>query len=121
LKAPVHSIKIHGIKNCDTMKKAMRWLDEAGVDFTFHDYRKDGVDAAMLGGWCAQVGWEMLLNRRGTTWRKLDEADKQGIDEARAIALMCEYPAMIKRPLVELEDGSIEPGFSAARYTELFS
>jgi len=117
----VHSIKIHGIKNCDTMKKAMRWLDEAGVAYSFHDVRADGLDAGKLAKWCAAVGWEVMLNRRGLTWRKLDDAQKADVDEAKAIALLMAYPAMMKRPLVELEDGSIEVGFSAARYTELFT
>jgi len=110
---------IYGIKNCDTMKKAMRWLDEAGVAYTFHDYRVEGIESEQLAAWCGKVGWEALLNRRGTTWRRLDEADKQGLDEARAIELMIEHPAMIKRPVLEYA-GGIEVGFSPARYEALF-
>jgi len=113
-------VSIYGIQNCDTMKKAMRWLDEAGVDYRFHDYRKQGLDAELLAGWCAQLGWEALLNRRGTTWRKLDDAVKQDLDEAQAIALMCEHPAMIKRPVLVMPE-RVEVGFSAERYSELFA
>lgn len=111
---------IYGIRNCDTVKKAMRWLDEAGVEYRFHDYRKQGLDADLLAGWCAQLGWNVLLNRRGTTWRKLDDAVKQDLDEARAIALMIEHPAMIKRPVLVMP-GHIEAGFSAERYNGLFA
>lgn len=110
---------IYGIKKCDTMQKAMRWLDAAGVSYVFHDYRKDGVGADQLGAWCAALGWEDLLNRRGTTWRKLDDALKQDVDEARAIALMQAHPALIKRPLLEVA-GHIEVGFSPERYSALF-
>lgn len=111
---------IYGIKNCDTMKKAMRWLDAAGVSYHFHDYRCAGVDKQRLAAWCAELGWETLLNRRGTTWRGLDETLKADLDEAGAIALMVEQPALIKRPVVEFAD-RVEVGFSEARYAALFS
>jgi len=102
------------------MKKARRWLDDAGVPYEFHDYKKSGIDAATLKNWCEQVGWEILLNRRGLTWRRLDEAQKQDVDQARAIVLMAEFPSMIKRPVLEM-DGRIEVGFSAEKYTQLFA
>jgi len=111
---------LYGIPNCDTMKKARRWLDEAGVSYDFHDYKKHGIDAATLKGWCKQVGWEVLLNRRGTTWRRLSATQKQDVNEARAIALMVEFPAMIKRPVLDV-DGRIEVGFSAEKYAHLFA
>lgn len=111
---------MYGISNCDTIRKARRWLDDAGVDFRFHDYRKDGIDAQMLAGWCQALGWEALLNRHGTTWRRLDDAAKADLDEERAIALMCEHPAMIKRPLLDVA-GHLELGFSAERYDALFA
>ncbi|MDQ6971782.1 MAG: ArsC family reductase, partial [Mariprofundaceae bacterium] len=111
---------LSGIRNCDTMKKARRWLDDAGVAYEFHDYKKAGVDPVRLKQWCGQLGWEPLLNRRGTTWRKLDEAQKQDLDEARAIALMLEHPSMIKRPVLDV-DGRIELGFSAESYAALFA
>jgi len=113
-------IRLYGIKNCDTMKKARRWLDDAGVTYEFHDYKKSGIDTATLKNWCEQVGWEILLNRRGLTWRRLSDAQKQDVDEARAIALMAEYPSMIKRPVLEM-DGRIEVGFLAEKYAQLFA
>ena len=94
------TITLHGIPNCDTVKKARVWLDAAGVAYSFHDYKKAGIDAATLRGWAGEVGWEVLLNRAGTTFRKLPDADKDGLDEAKAIALMVAQPSMIKRPVV---------------------
>ena len=111
---------IYGIKNCDTIKKARRWLDEAGVVCTFHDFRVDGLDPECLDRWCATLDWETLLNRRGLTWRSLSDAEKDGLDEAKAMALMLRHPALIKRPVLEA-GGTIEVGFSPARYASLFS
>jgi arsenate reductase (glutaredoxin) len=95
---------IYGIKNCDTMKKARIWLDGRGDAYAFHDYKASGIDEATLRGWIEQVGWEKLLNRSGTTFRKLPEADKAGIDADKAVALMLAQPSMIKRPVVEHAD-----------------
>lgn len=92
-------LTIHGIPNCDTMKKARAWLAAAGIEASFHDYRKDGVPEA-LSDWVDALGWEALLNRAGTTFRKLDEADKAGLDAPRALALMRTQPGMIKRPVL---------------------
>jgi arsenate reductase len=114
-------LTIYGIRNCDTMKKAMRWLDGAGVAYTFHDFRVAGIEPGKLAAWCASLGWEKLLNRRGLTWRKLDDSQKLDIDETRAIALMAEYPTLIKRPVLEFADYNIEVGFSPARYEALLS
>ncbi len=97
-------ITIYGIKNCDTMKKARAWLDGHGVAYAFHDYKASGVERARLQGWAKAVGWETLLNRAGTTFRKLPEADKEGLNESKAIALMLAQPSMIKRPVLELGD-----------------
>lgn len=94
------TITLYGIANCDTVKKARAWLDAAGVGYAFHDYKKAGVDAERLRGWAGEVGWEVLLNRAGTTFRKLPEADKANLDEDKAIALMVAQPGMIKRPVV---------------------
>ncbi|MDX8392262.1 MAG: ArsC family reductase [Mariprofundaceae bacterium] len=113
-------LKIYGIANCDTMKKARRWLDDAGLAYDFHDYKKAAIDAETLQNWCAQVGWEILLNRRGLTWRRLDDAQKQNVDETRAIALMVEYPSMIKRPVLDV-DGRIKVAFSAEKYAAIFA
>lgn len=92
---------IYGIKACDTMKKARGWLDEKGVAYAFHDYKSAGIDAKTLDGWAKKVGWEKLLNRAGTTFRKLPDADKADINEAKAMALMLAHPSMIKRPVLE--------------------
>ena len=108
----------YGIKNCDTMKKAWTWLDGHAVAYAFHDYKKAGVDRATLEGWARRVGWETLLNRAGTTFKKLPEADKQGIDEGKAIALMLAQPSMIKRPVLEA-DGKLYVGFKPQTYAEL--
>ena len=95
------TVTLYGIPNCDTVKKARVYLDARGVGYHFHDYKKAGVDAADLKRWAKQVGWEVLLNKAGTTFKKLPDADKVGIDEAKAIALMQANPSMIKRPVVE--------------------
>src|SRR5438552_134985 len=105
------SLTIYGIKNCDTMKKARVWLDKAGKPYGFHDYKTAGIDRARLEGWAARVGWETLLNRAGTTFRKLPEADKGGLTEKKAILLMLAQPSMIKRPVLELPGGDILVGF----------
>ncbi|MDR7114336.1 ArsC family reductase [Caulobacter sp. BE254] len=95
---------IYGIKACDTMKKARDWLDGHGVAYGFHDYKTTGIDRPRLETWSRSVGWETLLNKAGTTFRKLPDVDKQGIDEAKAIALMLANPSMIKRPVLEAGD-----------------
>ncbi|MGJ5067549.1 ArsC family reductase [Bradyrhizobium oligotrophicum] len=96
------SITIYGIKNCDTMKKARAWLDDHGVAYEFHDYKTAGIDKAKLKAWSDELGWEVLLNRAGTTFKKLPDADKDGLTESRAIALMLAQPSMIKRPVLDL-------------------
>jgi Spx/MgsR family transcriptional regulator len=114
------TLTLYGIPNCDTVKKARRWLDEHGVAHRFHDYRKDGLDAAQLQGWIDTLGWEKLLNRSGTTFRKLPDAEKEGLDAAKAKALMLEQPAMIRRPLVDA-DGALNVGFSADDWQQRFA
>jgi len=113
------TVHMYGIPNCDTIKKARKWLAEHNIDYTFHDYKKEGVDATLLRNWCAQVGWEVLLNKRGTTWRKLPDTDKNTIDETLAQSLLCEHTSMIKRPVLVYGE-HIEVGFSAAAYEALF-
>lgn len=98
-------INLYGIPNCDTVKKARKWLDGAGIAHRFHDVRKDGLDAARLGDWIAAAGWEALINKSGTTFRKLPDAAKADLDAAKASALMLAEPAMIKRPVVEYPGG----------------
>jgi arsenate reductase (glutaredoxin) len=113
------SIVLHGIPNCDTVKKTRTWFDGHGIAYDFHDYKKAGVDGPMLKGWAAEVGWETLLNRAGTTFRKLPDAEKSDIDEAKAIALMVAQPSLIKRPIVT-GAGSLLVGFKPERYAEVF-
>lgn len=108
------SVTIYGIRNCGTMKKAFARLEEQGVDYTFHDYKKQGVTRQALQRWCASAGWEKVLNRAGTTFRKLPDAAKADLDEAKAIALMLNQPSMIKRPVIETGD-TIEIGFKPLR------
>jgi arsenate reductase len=108
-------VTLYGIRNCDTMKKARAWLDAQGVAYDFHDYKASGIDAETLRGWAAQVGWETLLNRAGTTFRKLPDAEKADLDEAKAIALMVAQPSSIKRPVFE-SDGALTVGFAPDRY-----
>ncbi len=99
------NITLYGIPNCDTVKKARTWLDARGIAFSFHDYKKAGADAEKLAAWCAAKGWETILNRAGTTFKKLPEADRADLDQAKAITLMLAQPSMIKRPVVEYEGG----------------
>lgn len=99
------SIALYGIPNCDTVKKARGWLDARGLAYSFHDFKKEGAAEEKLATWCRSAGWEVVLNRAGTTFRKLPECDKAGLDEGRAIALMLAAPSMIKRPVVEHSRG----------------
>lgn len=111
-------LTIFGIKNCDTMKKAFAWLDESGLAYTFHDYKKQGIDAKTLQRWEQQVGWEALLNRRGTTWRKLPASEQATICQSTALSLMEAQPSLIKRPVVEYE-GGLMIGFNADSWQQL--
>lgn len=110
---------IYGIRNCDTMKKARDWLAEQGIDSQFHDYKLLGIDRAHLQRWCAVLGWETVLNRAGTTFRKLTAAQRDGLDEASAIDLMQAQPSLIKRPILEQGD-HVLAGFKPERYAVLF-
>ena len=111
-------IKIYGIPNCDTMKKARKWLDNNQLDYEFHDYKKHGVPEKNLKQWVKQAGWETLLNKRGTTWRKLDDTVKNNIDENSAIAVMLENPSAIKRPVLE-KGKTLLVGFKEEEYNTL--
>jgi arsenate reductase len=108
-------IQLYGIPNCDTVKKARAWLDARGIAYGFHDYKKEGADLARLGEWSDAVGWDTLLNRRGTTFRGLADADKTAIDRAKALHLMAKHPSLIKRPVVEYP-GGVLVGFDAAAW-----
>jgi arsenate reductase len=110
-------IVIYGIKNCDTMKKARAWLDANGVAYTFHDYKTSGIERAKLAAWCQSAGWERVLNKSGTTFRKLSDAERAHVDEAKAIDLMLAQPSMIKRPVLEL-GRTLLVGFSPESYAK---
>ena len=112
-------ITMYGIPNCDTVKKARTWLEGHGVEYGFHDYKKAGVEKAMLEGWVKQVGWEVLLNRAGLTFKKLPDDQKEGLTEKKAIALMLAQPSMIKRPVVDRR-GKITVGFKPDVYEKSF-
>ena len=114
-------IHLYGIPNCDTVKKARKWLDGAGLDYAFHDYKKEGADPEKLQRWADRAGWEVLLNRRGTTFRKLPDEDKADIDRGKALGLMVEHPSMIKRPVVETDDGDrVLVGFKESEWENAF-
>jgi arsenate reductase len=112
-------ITIYGIKNCDTMKKARAWLDAKGVAYAFHDYKAEGIDKASLERWAKEVGWEILLNRAGTTFRKLPDAQRENVTEKKAIALMLEQPSMIKRPVLDVGE-TLVVGFKPEVYAKAF-
>ncbi len=110
---------LYGIKNCDTVKKARKWLDSAGIDYRFYDFRSDGLEKGRLTAWSQTVGWETLLNRRGTTWRQLPDAVKENINKNNVLDLMTEQPTLIKRPVLE-QGEVILVGFTEANYKTLF-
>lgn len=111
------TVHLYGIPNCDTVKKARAWLDANGVRYVFHDYKKVGADPVRLEQWAGEVGWEALLNTRGTTFRKLPEAQQQGLDRARALTLMAAHPSLIKRPVGE-HLGGVLVGFDPALWAD---
>ena len=110
---------VYGIKNCDTVKKACKWLDSNNIDYQFHDFRKDGLTQTKVKQWSGQVDWETLLNRRGTTWRKLSDQEKESINKTNAIKLMTEQPTLIKRPVIEYRK-KVLVGFSEDVYQQTF-
>ena len=113
------SIILYGIPNCDTVKKARSWLDARGIAYVFHDYKKQGADPARIAGWVEQAGWEKVLNRAGTTFRKLPDADREGLDADKAVRIMAANPSCIKRPVVEFSDGLLV-GFKDAEWNAAF-
>lgn len=110
---------IYGISNCDTVRKAKRWLDDHGIDYRFHDFRKDGITSEMVESWCEAKGFETVLNKRGTTWRQLADEIKNNADEEQLKALLCEQPTLIKRPVLEY-NGAVHIGFKADAYQQIF-
>ncbi|AIY65388.1 ArsC family reductase [Pseudoalteromonas piratica] len=113
-------IKLFGIPNCDTIKKAKKWLEQNNIDYTFHDYRKDGISTEMVSDFCQQLDWQQVLNKRGTTYRQLDDATKESLTAESVIALLVEHPAMIKRPILQ-KDNELYLGFKAEQYQSIFS
>jgi arsenate reductase (glutaredoxin) len=113
------AVTIYGIKNCDTMKKARTWLDKHGVAYDFHDYKTAGIDRGTLEGWARATGWETLLNRAGTTFRKLPEKERDDVTEKKAVALMLDQPSMIKRPVLDV-GGKLLVGFKPENYEAAF-
>ena len=114
------TVTIYGIKNCDTMKRARTWLDDHGVKYAFHDYKAVGIDKRRLETWAKEIGWETLLNRAGTTFRKLPDKDRDNVTEKQAIALMLQQPSMIKRPVLDV-NGKLVVGFKPEIYAKTFS
>ncbi len=114
------SVVMYGIKNCDTIKKARKWLDTNGVEFVFHDYRKDGLTNELLNTLESSLGWEAMVNKRGTTWRKLPDETKDSMDKALAVQTMLDNPAIIKRPILDTGK-ALELGFSDTTYQQLFT
>lgn len=112
------TVTVYGIPNCDTVKKARVWLDAEGIEYLFHDYKKAGADADRLNTWCNALGWDRVLNRAGTTFRKLPDPEKEGLDQSRAVALMVRQPSCIKRPIVEYP-GGVLAGFRADEWAAL--
>lgn len=113
-------VVLHGIKNCDTMKKAIKWLAANDVSYTLHDFKKQGITLETVNAWIESVGWEVLINRRGTTWRKLDDKVKNSIDERSAITVILTNPSIIKRPVLSV-NSDIHIGFTENRYQEIFN
>jgi arsenate reductase len=113
------SATLFGIKNCDTIKKARKWLEGNGIDYQFHDFRSDGIDKNLIDSWLKQVEWETLLNTRGTTWRKLPNGVKKDISKTRAVKIMLENPAIIKRPVLSVKN-KLYVGFKDEEYKEIF-
>ncbi len=113
-------ITLYGINNCDTVKKARRWLEQQSIDFCFHDFRKDGLEAEQLRNWLAELGWETLINKRSTSWKALDDASKAELNNDTAVDLILQTPTLIKRPLLDTGDQR-HLGFKAADYQQLFN
>jgi Spx/MgsR family transcriptional regulator len=112
-------VTIYGLKTCDTTRAARKWLDAAGVAYTFHDVREDGLTNALVERWVKQLGWEKVLNKSSTTWRELPEAEKAGVDAKKAVTLLLAHPTLVKRPVLD-RDGGLMLGFRPAAYGELF-
>lgn len=114
------TITMYGIPNCDTIKKAKKWLEQQGIEYQFHDYRKQGIETELVERFCQHLDWQQVLNKRGTTYRQLSDEQKATLDKETAVSLLVEMPAMIKRPILDV-DGTLHLGFKADQYTAIFS
>ncbi|MGR5334590.1 ArsC family reductase [Vibrio gigantis] len=114
------TITMFGIPNCDTIKKAKKWLEAEGIEFEFHDYRKQCITEELVTSFCSELGWELVLNKRGTTYRQLSQEQKDTLTEEKAVTLLVEQPAMIKRPILKVE-GKLHIGFKADQYAAIFA
>jgi Spx/MgsR family transcriptional regulator len=110
---------MYGIPNCDTIKKARQWLDNQAIDYQFHDYRKNGITTELVHQFCQELGWEKIVNKRGTTYRQLTKEQQEQLNKESAIELLCQFPAMIKRPILQ-KNGSFYLGFTPDQYTTIF-
>lgn len=117
---PKATVTVYGLATCDTTRAARKWLDAQGIAHGFHDVRADGLSKALVDGWVKQLGWEKILNKASTTWRELPEAEKIGIDQKRAVALLLAHPTLVKRPVLD-RGGALSVGFKAAAYADLFA
>jgi len=113
-------VTLYGIKNCDTMKKAMTWLNDAGIEYQFHDYKKEGISEALAQAWVEDLPIDLLINKRGTTWRKLPEEDKADLSKEKAVSLICANPSLVKRPLLDIGEEK-HLGFKPEQYQEIFA
>ena len=113
-------ITVYGIKNCDTVKKARKWLEEQGIDYQFHDFREDGVERDAVAAWLDELGWQKLVNKRSTTWKTLDEQTRQNMDEKMALEAIVAQPTLIKRPLLDTGKARFT-GFNVANYEKIFN
>lgn len=113
-------LTLYGIPSCDTCRKARKWLEQEGIEYTFHDVRKEGLDSALLERWSKRLGWEKLINRQSLTWRKVPEADRENMNKSRAILTLIEHPTLLKRPVLE-SSKMLAVGFTEASYKEIFA
>lgn len=110
---------LYGISNCDTVRKARKWLESESISYQFHDFRKDGLEKDQVAGWLETMGWERLVNKRSTSWKALDETERKAMDNEKALCAILDAPTLIKRPLLD-HDGQLRVGFKAEEYSEIF-
>lgn len=112
---------LYGIKNCDTVKKARKWLEHQGVDYQFHDFRQDGIDASLIKSWLKTLDWETLVNKRSTTWKQLDETTRNSLSDKTVVEILVQNPTLIKRPVTVIDKDHVAVGFSEGNFSQLFN